>query len=73
MLDHLDSVIRARAEGERTCAECGAVAQAGEHFCVRCGTKLRADLGRCACGFLPEAGDRYCIRCGREIHAGGLV
>jgi serine/threonine protein kinase len=72
-LEHLDAVLRARDEGERTCAECGAVAQAGEHYCDRCGSRLRADAGRCACGFLPEVGDRYCIRCGRETDAGRLV
>jgi serine/threonine protein kinase len=69
-LRHLDRVLESRRETGRTCPGCGAESVAGEYFCDRCGTRLRADLDRCACGHLPENGDTFCIRCGKERHGG---
>lgn len=65
----------ARSRGELHCPACGRAHQAGDRFCVGCGSSL--PQGNSAfegpvcpsCGILVREGDRFCARCGYGLAA----
>jgi uncharacterized OB-fold protein len=80
---------RARSEGGLHCPNCGAVYQAGDRFCMRCGETLPqagaqgpGEMGAqtasvavvCpSCGAVLREGDQFCAKCGRPVGAGEVA
>lgn len=68
---------RSRSGGGLVCPSCGRAAQAGDLFCVGCGTGLPQsgaqpepdDLVCTACGAGLHAGDQFCAKCGHPVGA----
>jgi class 3 adenylate cyclase/tetratricopeptide (TPR) repeat protein len=48
-----------------TCSSCGAEAQAGQKFCLQCGTKLTEACPSCGAPVVPGA--RFCGECGVSL------
>jgi class 3 adenylate cyclase/tetratricopeptide (TPR) repeat protein len=48
-----------------TCSSCGAEAQAGQKFCLQCGTKLTEACPSCSTPVVPGA--RFCGECGGSL------
>jgi predicted amidophosphoribosyltransferase len=48
-----------------TCSSCGAEAQAGQKFCLQCGTKLTEACPSCGTSVIPGA--RFCGECGASL------
>jgi hypothetical protein len=47
------------------CPQCGYAFDAGDRFCVRCGTSL---IQVCPnCGHAYDAGDLFCAKCGQKL------
>jgi len=80
---------RAPSASGSHCPTCGAVYQAGDRFCVRCGSTLpqpgaEGPLQASApaasitpacpsCGAILREGDQFCGKCGRPIDAGEVA
>jgi hypothetical protein len=80
---------RARSASGLHCSTCGAVYQAGDRFCVRCGSTLpqpgaeapgqgsiptASVIPVCpSCGAVLREGDQFCGKCGRPIDAGEVA
>ena len=62
-----------RRGGALLCPECGRLYQAGDHFCVGCGSALpqgqavSEDAVCPACGAAIRPGDRFCAKCGHSL------
>ncbi|MGH9054078.1 MAG: zinc-ribbon domain-containing protein, partial [Acidimicrobiia bacterium] len=48
-----------------TCSSCGAEAQAGQKFCLQCGSKLTEACPSCGTPVVPGA--RFCGECGASL------
>jgi hypothetical protein len=61
------------------CPKCARAYQAGDRFCVGCGTELpatEADNGssECpSCGAPIQEADRFCAKCGHDMAAGEVA
>jgi predicted amidophosphoribosyltransferase len=68
-------VHEARSRTGLICPACGRAYEAGDRFCVRCGTDLPQDKTAedskiCpSCGGALRPGDIYCSRCGHHLSA----
>jgi uncharacterized OB-fold protein len=66
-------VHEARSRTGLICPACGRAYEAGDRFCVRCGTDLPQDKptedGRIcpSCGAALRPGDLFCSRCGHRL------
>ena len=50
------------------CDGCGGPVEAGDRFCIHCGSQLVDDVPSCpACHGVVSAGDRYCTLCGQSL------
>ena len=62
---------RTRRRSGLTCASCGKGYQAGDRFCVRCGTALpqaaSSGLVCPSCSTTLKEGDRFCAKCGYKV------
>ena len=67
---------RTRSGGALLCPKCGRAYQAGDRFCVGCGSALPqvqavAEGAVCpACGAAIRPGDRFCAKCGHSLGGG---
>ena len=66
---------RARSQEGQHCPACGQAYQAGDRFCVLCGSALpqseaRPSAPACpSCGATVREGDEFCSKCGHSIGA----
>ena len=66
---------RARSRNGHFCPTCSAAYQAGDRFCVRCGSALpvaqaaSAGLACPSCGGAIQKGDKFCAKCGHRMIA----
>jgi serine/threonine protein kinase len=52
------------------CPRCRAGVEAGDQFCMQCGTQLVENVRRCPqCGGYPDRTDAYCMFCGQSLAA----
>ncbi len=69
------SLRRARSRLGLFCSTCGQGYQAGDRFCVRCGSTLTQVGGTSegpacpSCGATLREDDRFCAKCGQELGA----
>ena len=66
---------RTRSRGGLSCPSCGKAYQAGDLFCVRCGSGLTEveaqsepdELVCPSCGVSLDADDQFCAKCGHHV------
>jgi serine/threonine protein kinase len=52
----------------KQCPRCRAAAEAGDQFCMHCGTQLVENVRRCPqCGGYPDRSDAFCMFCGQSL------
>jgi predicted amidophosphoribosyltransferase len=63
----LEMLIQARRTSkDANCEKCGATTEAGQQFCVKCGTAVNHVVCP-TCGEKVRAGDFFCSSCGGKI------
>jgi predicted amidophosphoribosyltransferase len=54
--------------GSPQCPACHAAVEAGDNFCIMCGTTLVNKLRQCpSCSGYPSPDDRFCVFCGTTL------
>ncbi|MBX3395693.1 MAG: protein kinase [Phycisphaerae bacterium] len=61
-------VLTGRGIGTVSCPACGTKLDAGDNFCIMCGTQVVAQPRRCShCASYPGPDDKYCVFCGTPL------
>lgn len=66
--EQLEALIQARrkAPQDMKCEHCGALIEADQHFCAKCGSSVHNELCP-SCGRKNRAGDLFCSSCGTKL------